>query len=82
MVKKMLAVGVVLVIAGMTGAERAYGDAELSAARYVAAVRKFADTVLDHGRDHYGSQSTPLFVDGLHATTLEPTIWKGNGCED
>ena len=45
--------------------------------RYAEAVRRFADTVLNHGRDTYGPRHTPLFVDGLHVKTLEPTVWKG-----
>jgi len=43
--------------------------------RYLEAVRSFADTVLKHGRDTYGEQKTPLFVDGLHVETLEPVRW-------
>ncbi|UCG49843.1 MAG: hypothetical protein JSU94_08670 [Phycisphaerales bacterium] len=43
--------------------------------RYLGAVRKFADIVLQHGTDTYGAQS-PLFVDGLHATTLQPARWR------
>ena len=46
---------------------------------YVAAVRRFADTVLDRGRDRYGKDHTPLFVDGLHAETLEPALWLKDG---
>jgi pectate lyase len=44
------------------------------AARYVEAVRQYADTVLAHGRDTYG-QATPLFVDGLSVLTYEPVTW-------
>jgi len=46
---------------------------------YLKAARAFADTVLSHGRDTYGNQKTPLFVDGLHAGTLEPVRWKKDG---
>jgi pectate lyase len=49
------------------------------AAVYIQRVRRFADVVLAHGRDSYGRQKTPLFVDGLHAGRLEPVIWKGKG---
>jgi pectate lyase len=43
--------------------------------RYLAAVRTFADTVLEHGRDRYGGKQSPLFVDGLHVIKLEPALW-------
>lgn len=46
---------------------------------YLVAVRRFADTVLEHGRDRYGPRHTALFVDGLHAQTLEPARWKKGG---
>lgn len=36
------------------------------------AVREFADNVLKYGTDVYGPKHTPLFVDGLHAKSLEP----------
>ena len=47
--------------------------------RYVQAVHSFADTVLKHGRDVYGKQKTPLFVDGLHIETLAPVRWQCRG---
>lgn len=43
------------------------------------AVRVFAETVLEHGRDRYGQKKTPLFVDGLHAATLKPATWQCRG---
>jgi pectate lyase len=46
---------------------------------YLTAVRSFADTVLEHGRDSYGKRHTPLFVDGLQAETLEPVRWVKKG---
>ncbi|MBN1420297.1 MAG: DUF4962 domain-containing protein [Planctomycetes bacterium] len=49
------------------------------AGRCLAAARAFADTVLAHGRDTYGARKTPLFVDGLHAETLEPVTWRKDG---
>ena len=49
---------------------------------YLASARRFADTVLERGRDVYGEQKTPLFVDGLHAETLEPAKWKDNRTYD
>lgn len=47
--------------------------------RYLKAVHRFADTVLQHGRDTYGEKHTPLFVDGLHVESLEPARWKCRG---
>jgi pectate lyase len=43
--------------------------------RYLNAVRTFADNVLMYGRDTYGPQHTPLFVDGLNIHTHEPVKW-------
>src|SRR5512137_2732019 len=42
---------------------------------YFAVVRQFADQVLAHGRDSYGTP-TPLFVDGIDVDTREPAKWK------
>jgi len=53
--------------------------AETPGGKYVEAARAFADCVLEHGRDTYGKEKTPLFVDGLHAKTLEPAIWQRKG---
>ena len=47
--------------------------------KYLDAVRTFADRVLQSGKDIYGPQTTPLFVDGLHVTTLEPVKWECRG---
>jgi pectate lyase len=46
---------------------------------YLSAVQKFADTVIAKGRDTYGQEHTPLFVDGLQAETLKPVVWKKDG---
>jgi pectate lyase len=46
------------------------------AAKYIAPVRTFAGQALKHGKDVYGPQHTPLFVDGLNVDTLEPVTWK------
>lgn len=46
------------------------------ASDYLAVVRTFADNVLKHGRDVYGSKHTPLFVDGLNVDTREPAVWQ------
>ena len=47
--------------------------------KYLNAVRNFADRILQSGKDTYGHENTPLFVDGLHVTTLEPVRWKCRG---
>ncbi len=47
--------------------------------KYLDAVRTFADNVLKYGRDTYGPEHTPLFVDGLHIHTHEPVKWKYKG---
>lgn len=47
--------------------------------RYLNAVQTFADRVLQSGKDTYGSQGTPLFVDGLNVVTLEPAKWQCRG---
>lgn len=57
----------------------ARGDEKVD--KYLEAVRTFADNVLEHGRDKYGSKATPLFVDGLNVDTLEPPVWKRDGEE-
>ena len=54
-------------------------EAALSSERYMGAVTRFADTVIEHGRDTYGEKKTPVFVDGLHVETLSPPLWKGDG---
>ena len=46
---------------------------------YLDAVRSFADNVLAYGKDTYGAQQTPLFVDGLNVDTHEPATWVLNG---
>lgn len=55
--------------------------AQPDSARYLTATRAFADRILADGRDRYGKTHTPLFVDGLHAVTLEPVRWKHSGQE-
>jgi len=52
---------------------------DLSSEPYVESVRRFAARVLADGRDKYGERGTPLFVDGLHAETLEPARWQCRG---
>jgi pectate lyase len=63
--------------AGLAGATVA--AEEDSGEPLVSAVRAFADAVLTHGRDRYGTQQTPLFVDGLEVQSLEPARWQNSG---
>ena len=42
---------------------------------YLEAVRLFADTVINYGRDNYGNKATPLFVDNLNVDDLETYRW-------
>lgn len=44
----------------------------------IAAVRTFADTVLDQCRDRYGDRTTPLLADGLDGGGPEPIRWEGH----
>ncbi|HUT62250.1 MAG TPA: hypothetical protein VNA25_30800 [Phycisphaerae bacterium] len=44
--------------------------------RYLRAVRTFADNVLRYGRDVYGPEHAPLFVDGINIDTHEPVVWR------
>ncbi|HSI74516.1 MAG TPA: hypothetical protein VK957_01420 [Lunatimonas sp.] len=43
------------------------------------AVREYADLVLEHGRDTYRDQHTPLFVDGLRVADLTAATWVHEG---
>ena len=52
---------------------------ESPSGKYLKAAQDFADTVIEKGRDTYGQKHTPLFVDGLHAVSLKPVIWKKDG---
>ena len=38
--------------------------------RYLEVVQTFADTLLEHGRDHYGPENTPLWAAMLDAESL------------
>lgn len=42
----------------------------------------FCSNVLKHGRDVYGSEETPLLVDGVRATTREPVVWRWTGSRE
>ncbi|HOX02919.1 MAG TPA: hypothetical protein P5555_10825 [Candidatus Paceibacterota bacterium] len=58
-------------------AQAGEGSGAPASDRFLQSVRRFADVILEHGRDHFGEQRTPLFADGLHAGTLAPAVWKG-----
>ncbi len=53
------------------------GDPDSGA--YLEPVERFAARVLQSGRDTYGQQHTPLFVDGLQVQTLQPAVWQKDG---
>lgn len=57
------------------GSSEAAADGEQES-DYLGPVETFADNVLEHGRDTYGEEHTPLFVDGLNVETLEPVVWR------
>lgn len=44
-----------------------------------AAVRSYADRVLETGRDRWSGEETPLFADGVHADTHDPAVWRHDG---
>lgn len=44
----------------------------------IAAVRAYADEVLDRCSDRYGKRATPLLVDGLMGNGPEPIRWEGH----
>jgi len=54
-------------------------ESQPNSQRYIEAVRSFANTVFEHGRDSYGKRHTPMFVDGLQVETFEPVRWKKDG---
>ena len=56
-------VGLLVCISAFSGSTR--GD------EIIDAVTRFADTVVEHGRDRYGEKHTPLFVDVLNVDTLK-----------
>lgn len=46
---------------------------------YVQTVRDYAKAVLQHGRDVYGEEETPLLADGINVATGEPLYWNQDG---
>ena len=70
--------------------ERKMPAAEIEKNEFLKAAVKFADTAVQHGRDTYGKEHTPLFADVLNVDTLKspkartslksgtepvPTVW-------
>ena len=43
---------------------------------FINSVVEFAENVMEHCRDRYGSNETPLLVDGIHLKTGEPKKWE------
>ena len=57
---------------GSNGASNAdWAPIAVTDADRMAALVRFAETVLEHGRDTYGERHTPLFVDFLEVSTLK-----------
>jgi pectate lyase len=65
-----------LIVAAFFSTGTLYADQN---SKYLDAVRTFADSVLQNGRDIYGPNTTPLFADGLNIKTMEPVRWKCRG---
>ncbi|GCF15873.1 pectate lyase [Haloarcula mannanilytica] len=53
-----------------------------SASELIDGVQLHADTVLEHARDDYGDESTPLLVDALDATTRAGVKYDGRDVAD
>ncbi len=51
----------------------------MSKTDYIQTVRNYAETVLENGKDVYGSRSTPMLVDGINTATGEPLYWMQDG---
>lgn len=50
-------------------------EKEDSSSVYLQAVQTFANNILKHGIDRYGSEHSPLFVDGIAFETQDPVRW-------
>ncbi len=61
---------VVMMLVGIGAAHLTQARAEELPTR-IEAVSAFADLIIEHGRDTYGEEHTPLFVDRLDMETLE-----------
>lgn len=53
--------------------------ADASEGQYLEIARRFADNVLDKGRDHWSGRDTPLLADGINVDTGEPVVWRFRG---
>jgi len=66
-----LAFGVLAVLGAVAPPARRVVAAETPPARdYLAIVAAYADTMIDHGRDVYGAESSPLFAEALDRRSL------------
>lgn len=52
------------------------------AKKYLKAVQRFADIVIEQGKNRYGEKYTTLFVDGLDTAFLKPALLNGKGIQD
>ena len=77
----MLGVVALLIPALLTAVEPPATRPVAGEAECLDTVRRFADLVLEQGRDTYGPRHTPLFVDGLEVGTHKPARWKHEGEE-
>ena len=68
-----------VLLVGMTLTPSAALAGNAAGERFINAVQRFADQAIEKGRDVYGAQHTPLFVDGMNVDTLEPVVWKNKG---
>ncbi|NMO95543.1 hypothetical protein [Paenibacillus lemnae] len=59
----------------------AAGDLVPMSERFIEAVRRWADRVLEAGKDRYGDKQTPLLVDGVRVENGEPVAWLSQGEE-
>ena len=72
-------IALVLIVLTVLVCSNLFAQTSANAEGYITAVRLFADTVVADGRDTYGRQKTPLFVDGLQVESLEPVRWQRKG---
>ena len=72
-IKRTITVLCIMVMVSMVGCEQGqYGEGGQvkSGPDYLATVKEYADAMLEHGRDRYGAQHSPLFSSALDRTTL------------
>jgi hypothetical protein len=64
--------GISLLVAGLSGAAAEPPKAPVPNSPYIGVVYRFADTMLERGRDNYGPKKTGLFLSALDRATLAP----------